>query len=225
MSTKTRMLDLFCGTKSMANAFVREGFDVTTLDNDLQFAPDIWTDILDWDYEELKKSDAAWADIIWASPPCEGFSVAVISKNWRKEGESLRPKSDSAYQGIKLVLQTMKIICHIKPQYWFIENPRAALRKQDFMEYLPRKTITYCQYDDTRMKPTDIWGVFPKDFPIKSCNNGDSCHEAAPRGSRTGTQGLKGSIERGRIPAKFCSLLAEYVKQEMRSINMIMSTN
>lgn len=32
------------------------------------------------------------------------------------------------------------------------------------------------------------------------CKPGASCHEAAPRGSRTGTQGIKGAKDRGRIP-------------------------
>lgn len=34
------------------------------------------------------------------------------------------------------------------------------------------------------------------------CHNGDSCHVAAPRGSKTGTQGLKGAKERSVIPQK-----------------------
>ena len=41
------------------------------------------------------------------------------------------------------------------------------------------------------------------------CSNGDSCHIAAPRGSKTGTQGLKGSVERSRIPDKFCDYIVE----------------
>jgi len=218
------MLDLFCGTKSVAHAFTREGFDVTTLDNDLQFAPDIWTDILDWNYKELKSFDVSWADVIWTSPPCEGFSVAAISKNWIQRNGCLIPISQKAEHSIKLVQRTIKIIEYISPKYWFIENPVGALRKQEFMQGLPRKTITYCQYGDIRMKPTDIWGNFPEDFPIRKCSPNDKCHEASPRGSRTGTQGLKGSIERGRIPAEFCSLLAEHIKQEIRPTNMAIST-
>ena len=36
------------------------------------------------------------------------------------------------------------------------------------------------------------------------CKNGDPCHEKAPRGSRTGTQGLNGSKERSVIPLELC---------------------
>lgn len=54
------------------------------------------------------------------------------------------------------------------------------------------------------MKPTDIWTnhLNPQFKPM--CKNGDSCHERAPRGSQTSIQGLKGSIERSRIPTQFC---------------------
>lgn len=36
------------------------------------------------------------------------------------------------------------------------------------------------------------------------CKNGDLCHVSAPRGSRTGTQGLKSSKERSVIPKQLC---------------------
>lgn len=54
------------------------------------------------------------------------------------------------------------------------------------------------------MKPTDIWTNHPNpDFkPI--CKNGDTCHEAAPRGSRTGTQGMKNARDRGVITEELC---------------------
>ena len=207
------LLDLFCGTKSVANAFEEEGFEAITLDDNLRFSPDIWTNILDWNYKTVEKIERP--DVIWASPPCEGFSVAAISRNWEMIDGGLYPKSKSAYLGCLLVLRTIEIIKYYNPKYWFIENPRAALRKQSFMQELPRQTITYCQYGDTRMKPTDIWGIFPKDFPVRCCKAGDKCHEAAPRGSRTGTQGLKGSIERGKIPHGFTSLLAKNIKKEV----------
>jgi hypothetical protein len=71
-----------------------------------------------------------------------------------------------------------------------MENPRGMLRKLEVVKDLPRYTVTYCQYGDTRMKPTDLWGVVPKWSPRPTCKNGDTCHVSAPRGSRTGTQGL-----------------------------------
>ena len=82
---------------------------------------------------------------------------------------------------------------------FFIENPRARARW--FLPVEWRKTAWYCQYGDSRAKPTDIWTNLSKWNP-KTCNNNNpNCnHERAPRGSKTGTQGLKGNMERSVIP-------------------------
>lgn len=60
------------------------------------------------------------------------------------------------------------------------------------------------QYGDSRMKPTDIWTNHPNPKFKPMCKNGAPCHVSAPRGSRTGTQGLKGSKERSKIPTELC---------------------
>ena len=73
-----------------------------------------------------------------------------------------------------------------------------------WMQGLPRYTVTYCQYGEKRMKPTDIWTNHPNPMFKSPCKNGDTCHEAAPRGARTGTQGLKGTKERSVIPPMLC---------------------
>jgi len=85
------------------------------------------------------------------------------------------------------------------------------LRKMDYMQYMARAKITYCQYGDTRMKPTDIWSnnimsLFnPNGWdPRPPCRVRGKCHESAPRGSKTGTQGLKNNYERSKIPAELC---------------------
>ena len=92
---------------------------------------------------------------------------------------------------------------------FFIENPRGGMRKMDFIRGIPRYGVTYCQYGDTRMKPTDIWTNHPKPEFKPMCKNGDKCHEAAPRGSKTGTQGLKGAKERSVIPTQLCNHIVD----------------
>ena len=69
-----------------------------------------------------------------------------------------------------------------------------------------RKEVTYCSYGDKRMKPTDIWTNDFKWVPRTMCFNGNkNCHhEKAPRGSKTGTQGLKDSFERSKVPRDLC---------------------
>ena len=57
------------------------------------------------------------------------------------------------------------------------------------------------------MKPTDIFTNYPDPNFKPMCKNGYKCHEAAPRGSKTGTQGLKGRKERSIIPKKLCEYI------------------
>ena len=125
----------------------------------------------------------------------------------------LYPKTEFARQSDLLLEHTVDLIKGLKelnPELiWFIENPMGGMRKTRVMQYLPRYTVTYCQYGDSRMKPTDIWTNYANPQFKPPCHNGDPCHTKAPRGSRTGTQGLKDAVERSRIPDGFCDYIAE----------------
>ena len=81
---------------------------------------------------------------------------------------------------------------------YFIENPRARMRW--FNNELQQHCVCYCKYGFDRMKPTDIWSNV-KGFEAKMCkNNNPTCnHIRAPRGSKTGTQGIK-KEDRYKIP-------------------------
>ena len=98
----------------------------------------------------------------------------------------------------------------LQPKYYFIENPRGLMRKMGAVEHLNRHTVTYCQYGDKRMKPTDIWTNLDWK-PREMCKNGQPCHESAPRGSRTGTQGLKNNYERSKVPYELCKEILENI--------------
>ena len=186
-------IELFAGTHSFSNVAKQQGFRTFTTDKFEIDGQDLVADI-----RTLNKYSFPYpVDILWASPPCEGFSVAAIGKNWNHDNT---PKTDSARLGVELVEATLRLIDEIKPIWWFIENPRGKLRKLAMMRGLTRHTVTYCQYGDTRMKPTDIWTNAYWWTPRCMCKNGDSCHIAAPRGSSTGTQGIKTYKDRSRIP-------------------------
>lgn len=200
-------VELFCGTKSFSKVAAERGHSTFTLDSDPRFGADEVADILAWPPNLPQK-----VDVLWASPPCQGFSVARIGRNWNRD---YTPKTASAVGAMKLVGRTLEVIGEIKPRWFFIENPRAMLRKLPQLAHLRRVTVTYCQYGDTRQKPTDIWTNVPPEIwtPKPACSPGSACHEAAPRGSRTGTQGLKDAAARGAIPpALFREMFGELEK-------------
>lgn len=59
------------------------------------------------------------------------------------------------------------------------------------------------------MKPTDIWTNHPEPNFKPPCKNGDPCHVSAPRGAKTGTQGIKGSRDRSVIPPQLCEHIVD----------------
>lgn len=149
-------------------------------------------------------------DFVWASPPCTTFSVASCSTYWTSDG---KPKNDKAIAGLKMIEHTIALIRQLKPTKGFIiENPRGMLRKQSMMDFMDRRTVTYCTYGETRMKPTDLWGAVNGWTARPHCKNGDKCHEAAPRGSKTGTQGIKGSRQRSMVPIELSREILNAIK-------------
>lgn len=196
-----KVLDLFCGTKSISNEFKESGHEVFTVDFDPQHNPDLCINILDFDVSMLP-----WMpDVVWASPDCRTWSVASCGYHWNKDGT---PKTEACVVGIKLLNKTLDIIEQLNPLYWYVENPRDLMRKYERMIALTKKyfmhTVTYCQYGDNRMKPTDVWTNNMNWHPKPMCKNGSPCHESAPRGSTTGTQGIKCTVDRSRIPKLLC---------------------
>jgi len=197
MEKKMQVLELFAGSRSIGKVAEALGMEVYSSDLVPFDGIDYAVSILDFDVSKVPFSP----DIIWASPPCTAFSVASIGRNWNHDKT---PKTDGARLGIQLVEKTIEIIKYFEPKYFFIENPRGMLRKMPIMDEFDRKTVTYCQYGDERMKPTDIWTNSDAWIPKPTCKNGDNCHVSAPRGSVTGTQGLKNAYERSKIPSELC---------------------
>ena len=200
-----KLLELFAGTRSIGKAFEEKGHEVFSVEWDKSFENiDLYKDIYKLSAKEILDKFGK-PDVIWASPDCSSYSIAAISHHRkREENGNLAPVSEYAKFCDRVNQHTLNLIMTLSPKYWFIENPRGGMRKMDFMHGLPRYTITYCQYGDTRMKPTDIWTNHPDPKFKPMCKNGDPCHEKAPRGSRTGTQGLNGSKERSVIPVELC---------------------
>jgi hypothetical protein len=195
-----KVLELFAGSRSVGKIAEELGMEVFSSDL-IEFEGIHYPiSILDFDVTKVPFQP----DVIWASPPCTGFSVAAIGHHWAGGKGAYIPKTETAKLGIELVKKTLEIIEHFQPTYWFMENPRGVLRKLDVVKGLKKNSVTYCQYGDERMKPTDIWTNSDVWTPKPMCKNGDPCHVAAPRGSRTGTQGRANAYERSKIPEELC---------------------
>ena len=210
-----KVLELFAGSRSIGKVADSLGYEVFSSDLNNFKNIDYVIDILDFDINKIPFKP----DLIWASPPCTSYSIAAISHHRPHD----KPLSDFAVKSDLIIKRTLEIIKELNPEFWYIENPRGMLRKQSFMKGIPRTTIWYCTYGDNRAKPTDIWtnnlrSIFNPDGwnPKPECHNGNkNCHhEAAPRGSKTGTQGVKGNYNRSIIPKLLCEeiLKKSYLK-------------
>ena len=216
-----KVLELFAGSRSFSKVAEEMGMETFTTDYKAFDKIDLVIDILDLDndllMENLFEKGMDNIDCVWASPPCTYFSVASIGHHWNKDHT---PKTPEAILGVKIVQKTLDIIDFLKPDFFFIENPRGKLRKLEVVKGIQRTTVCYCQYGENRMKPTDIWSnfIFEENTllsddnrlqgwkPRKMCSNGNiNCHhQPAPRGSQTGTQGIKGNYLRSIVPHQLC---------------------
>jgi hypothetical protein len=137
-----------------------------------------------------------------------------IGKNWHYDGT---PKTDTARMGLLLVERTLQLVDHFEPAFWVMENPRDKLRALPVTDGLERRTVTYCQYGEVRMKPTDLFSRAWPDtlYLYPPCKNGDPCHVRAPRGSTTGTQGFGSYHQKGVIPQELSTAFCMAYEREL----------
>lgn len=197
-----KILELFAGSRCIGKMAERLGHSVFSVD--WENYPGIH---LSKDIEFLEPKDIPFIpDHIHASFDCTTYSIAACSTH---RTNSIEPKSDYAIKCDRVNQKVIALLDYYKtinPNITYsFENPRGMLRKMPFMQRFIRHTVWYCQYGDDRAKPTDIWTDLNW-TPKPVCHNGNkNCHhQPAPRGSKTGTQGRKGSYERSKIPEQLC---------------------
>lgn len=206
------------GTRSIGKQFEIKGHDVYSIEWNEEFENIDWNvDIGTITTDDILKRFGV-PDVIWSSPDCTSYSVAGISHHRRKDTDgNLRPISEYAEFCDNVNINMIKLIddlLQINPKLiYFIENPRGGMRKMNFIKDKPRYTVGYCSYGDKRQKPTDIWTNHPDPKFKPLCKPGSPCHEAAPRGSRTGTQALKNAKERSRIPEQLCEHIVDICEE------------
>jgi site-specific DNA-cytosine methylase len=93
-----KILELFAGSRSIGKAAEELGHEVFSTDIHPFEGIDLVKDVL-----EINTGDIPFVpDVIWASPPCTGFSVAAIGHHWTGGKGAYIPKTDTARLGIKL---------------------------------------------------------------------------------------------------------------------------
>ena len=147
MSGPKFLLELFSGTGSVGRPWREAGHRVFSVDLDPREAPDFCGDIREWDYKGLETPD-----VIWASCPCEQYSIARTRAKTPRNFDL----ADS------LVARAWEIIQHfqaLNPELgWFVENPATSLLWSRAVEneLYPRVKLDYCAYGAPYRKRTLI---------------------------------------------------------------------
>ena len=170
---RLRLLELFCGTGSIGKVAKEFGFEVISVDLNKKAKPTFCTDILQWEY---KCYPVGYFDVIWASPPCDTFSI--LKSSWI--GRELKRFPGQVYTrelmlreqesiGVPILNKTKEIIDYFKPKHYWIENPQTG-RMKDYMTDYKHTDVCYCMYGFDYKKPTRIWHNKDK-FEGKTCNH------------------------------------------------------
>ena len=148
-----KVLELFAGTQSVGKVAKTLGFDVVSLDRDMD--ADIKTDIMDWDYTAFAPGHF---DVVWSSPPCTEYSRAKTTGVRDIEGAN------------EVVQRTISIINYFTPKYWMMENPQSGLLKSQLcVQELPFDDVDYCKYGMPYRKRTRIWNNVTSWMPRPLC--------------------------------------------------------
>lgn len=204
--------------EDISKAFRARGHETFTIDWDARFPSSAHMDIEQLTSEFVLENFGK-PDVIWAAFDCTTFSMAGIHHHRRMNllTGNLDAVSEYAHKCDRVDQNVLRIIGELKPKVYIIENPRGGMRKMLYMRDLPRYTTTYCQYGFSYMKPTDFWSNVNLELK-PPCKNGDPCHESAPRGSRTGLQGIKGHVLRSVYPPQLVEHMVDICEKAVKGI-------
>lgn len=207
---------MFSGTGSIENAISARfpGAEFVTVDIDERFEPTHQIDAVLWTGWGREGSSAPmhqyprhYFDVVWCSPPCTEYSLALTSRERRME------------EADKNVLASWTAIAYFQPKYFFVENPRGLLRTREIMapyaKYL--QETSYCQYGAPYRKHTDVWTNAVFDAPLEHCNPRTPCvlkdklgkHPVVAQhgAARDGTPGSKSAVALYPVPARLVDAL------------------
>jgi site-specific DNA-cytosine methylase len=201
-----RMIEFFCGTKSISRAFELNGWECVTVDISSKFQPTLIADVMD-----LPTTIAVGFDYAHFSPPCREFSRAHTSGLRDIEAAN------------RIVLHVLEIIKDSKPTFFTIENPASGLLvSQPFMEG-EYTDASYCKYGFPYRKNTRFWNNF--DLKLEKCNkdcdslvenNGRLRHKASAQHGKCFPEDTNfKSVDLYRIPPKLCEEIFTAVSSQL----------
>lgn len=156
---KPVFVELFSGSGKISEIARDWGYDTVTVDMEEKFKPDKCIDIMNLRANQLPANVTA----LWVSFPCYLFTILNIANHWEKISLGWRqyyyvPKTKKAKYYLKMFHKTLDLIQQLNPMFYFIENPRGAMRHMPHVKMIPyRKTVSYADYGFEVYKPTDIF--------------------------------------------------------------------
>jgi|9_EtaG_2_1085328.scaffolds.fasta_scaffold08933_6 site-specific DNA-cytosine methylase len=232
-----KVLELFAGSRSFSK--VAEKHSIETYSTDIEDFGNInqVCNIFDFDYKQFNP------DIIWASPPCEKWSLAcgveggnIYWESVRENGKivGIKPRENFDVRArysilnnpekvkiqrelhVDILEKTLEIISHYNPRYYFIENPFGYMKYylEGRVDYI--NLCTYCQYGFPYRKPTNIFSNIKLD--LKTCKIGQGCHS-----NNLYTRGKQNKIseksivnnyyDRSKVPEELCEEIIRRINE------------
>jgi hypothetical protein len=170
-----RLLEIFCGTKSIGKVFEKNDWEVYSVDIEKRFEPTECINIFNFNY---KKFDKKHFNHIHFSPPC--IYMSQMQQSWygryKGRGENkylFTPElHNEKLKESDLILHKVKeIIDYFNDITFTIENPYHNkfnnIINRNILNY-PYEVVNYCMYDYPLKKPTAFLNNF--DLKLKLCD-------------------------------------------------------